>query len=157
MSDAKAQGAGYDGTWSVLVITDKGECDRAYRYPVRIRGGKVGHTESGSSFNIGGRVGAGGAVKVFVSPRRQARRRRRPAHPRRRRGQVEIGQGRVFRTLDSRTPRLKAFNFQIVVLILAAGWQLKCQLAGATGLEPAASGVTGRRSNQLSYAPIFRE
>jgi hypothetical protein len=25
--------------------------------------------------------------------------------------------------------------------------------AGATGLEPAASGVTGRRSNQLSYAP----
>src|SRR5256885_14390669 len=26
-------------------------------------------------------------------------------------------------------------------------------VAGATGLEPAASGVTGRRSNQLSYAP----
>jgi hypothetical protein len=27
------------------------------------------------------------------------------------------------------------------------------KMAGATGLEPAASGVTGRRSNQLSYAP----
>jgi hypothetical protein len=26
-------------------------------------------------------------------------------------------------------------------------------MAGATGLEPAASGVTGRRSNRLSYAP----
>ena len=27
-------------------------------------------------------------------------------------------------------------------------------LAGATGLEPAASCVTGRRSNQVNYAPI---
>ncbi len=29
----------------------------------------------------------------------------------------------------------------------------RLKMAGATGLEPAASGVTGRRSNQLSYAP----
>ncbi|HKY86314.1 MAG TPA: hypothetical protein VJL90_06105 [Pseudorhodoplanes sp.] len=67
MSGAQAQRAGFDGTWSVLVITDKGECDRAYRYPVRIRGGKVGHTDPSSSFAIGGRVGAGGTVKVFVA------------------------------------------------------------------------------------------
>ncbi len=26
-------------------------------------------------------------------------------------------------------------------------------MAGVTGLEPAASGVTGRRSNRLSYTP----
>jgi len=28
---------------------------------------------------------------------------------------------------------------------------------GATGLEPATSGVTGRRSNQLNYAPAEGE
>ena len=27
-------------------------------------------------------------------------------------------------------------------------------MAGVTGLEPATSGVTGQRSNQLSYIPI---
>ncbi len=31
--------------------------------------------------------------------------------------------------------------------------QALAQMAGVTGLEPAASGVTGRRSNQLSYTP----
>ena len=29
------------------------------------------------------------------------------------------------------------------------------ELAGATGLEPAASAVTGTRSNQLNYAPAL--
>ena len=28
-------------------------------------------------------------------------------------------------------------------------------LAGSTGLEPAASGVTGRRYNQLNYDPSY--
>ena len=34
-------------------------------------------------------------------------------------------------------------------------WQVASErrLAGSTGLEPAASGVTGRRSNQLNYDP----
>jgi hypothetical protein len=29
----------------------------------------------------------------------------------------------------------------------------RVEVAGSTGLEPAASGVTGRRSNQLNYDP----
>jgi hypothetical protein len=28
-------------------------------------------------------------------------------------------------------------------------------MAGTTGLEPAASAVTGQRSNQLNYVPFF--
>ena len=32
--------------------------------------------------------------------------------------------------------------------------KLNPDMAGVTGLEPAASGVTGRRSNQLSYTPV---
>jgi hypothetical protein len=26
----------YDGLWSVSIVTEKGDCDRGYRYPVRI-------------------------------------------------------------------------------------------------------------------------
>jgi hypothetical protein len=60
--------SGFDGVWSVLVITEKGTCDRGYRYPVRIARGKVGHANpETSSFTINGRVGAGGAVKVVIS------------------------------------------------------------------------------------------
>ncbi len=32
-------------------------------------------------------------------------------------------------------------------------WGRHCEMARETGLEPATSGVTGRRSNQLSYSP----
>jgi hypothetical protein len=33
-------------------------------------------------------------------------------------------------------------------------WQWLKNLAGTTGLEPATSDVTGRRSNQLNYVPL---
>ena len=36
-------------------------------------------------------------------------------------------------------------------------WPFETSLAGWTGLEPAASGVTGRRYNQLNYHPRFSE
>jgi hypothetical protein len=56
----------FDGNWSVLIVTEKGTCDRAYRYPVRISNGAVGYAGQ-ASFNVGGRVGANGAVIVTVS------------------------------------------------------------------------------------------
>jgi len=56
----------YDGQWSVLIVTQKGTCDRAYRYPVKIENGSVGYAGS-ASFNVSGKVGDNGSVTVTVS------------------------------------------------------------------------------------------
>ena len=61
-----ATAKGFDGGWSVLIVTEKGTCDRAYRYPVKIENGSVGYAGS-ASFNVTGKVGANGAVVVTVS------------------------------------------------------------------------------------------
>jgi hypothetical protein len=47
-------------------VTQKGTCDRAYRYPVRITNGAVGYAGE-ASFNVSGKVGDTGAVIVMVS------------------------------------------------------------------------------------------
>ena len=58
--------ASFDGGWSVLIVTEKGTCDRAYRYPVKIQNGSVGYAGS-ASFTVAGKVGDNGAVTVTVS------------------------------------------------------------------------------------------
>ena len=59
--------AASDGLWSVLIVTEKGTCDRGYRYPVRISRGVVKHADAAnSSFDIRGRV-RGGSISVTVS------------------------------------------------------------------------------------------
>jgi hypothetical protein len=63
----------YDGNWSVLIVTDKGPCDRAYRYPVRIANGAVGYGGQ-ASFTVSGRVQANGAIQVTVSRGNQSAR-----------------------------------------------------------------------------------
>lgn len=56
----------YDGLWSVVIITNKGTCDRAYRYPIRIAGGNV--LNAGDQVvSITGRVTGNGTVTVRVS------------------------------------------------------------------------------------------
>ncbi|MFZ0373095.1 MAG: hypothetical protein WB772_21355 [Xanthobacteraceae bacterium] len=56
----------YDGTWSVLVMTQKGDCDPGYRYPVRISNGQLVNAGD-SAFTITGKVGDTGAITVTVS------------------------------------------------------------------------------------------
>jgi hypothetical protein len=65
-SDAVRAQTNFDGSWSVLIITDAGECDRAYRYGIRIVGGQfVYDGEAGVSFT--GRVESNGQVAATVS------------------------------------------------------------------------------------------
>jgi hypothetical protein len=56
----------YDGNWSVLIVTNKGSCDRAYRYGLSIRNGSVIY-EGSAAVNVAGRVKPNGAVSVRVS------------------------------------------------------------------------------------------
>ena len=56
----------FDGQWSVLIVTQKGTCDRAYRYPVKIDNGSVGYAGD-ASFTVSGKVGDNGTVTVTVA------------------------------------------------------------------------------------------
>jgi hypothetical protein len=62
---ANAQ-AVFNGIWSVLIITDNGPCDRAYRYPVRVANGQVSYAGQ-ADFDVFGRVARNGVVRVTVS------------------------------------------------------------------------------------------
>ena len=55
----------FDGRWSVVIITDAGPCDRAYRYGVRIAGGRI-HYDGDSAAVINGQVDARGNVVVSL-------------------------------------------------------------------------------------------
>jgi hypothetical protein len=56
----------YDGIWSVSIVTEQGECDRGYRYPIRIANGKLLNAGD-TMFTISGKVGTKGAITVSVS------------------------------------------------------------------------------------------
>jgi hypothetical protein len=58
--------AAYDGDWSVLIMTQAGGCDRAYRYGVRIANGEV-LNEGGGPVDLQGHVFSNGSVRVLVS------------------------------------------------------------------------------------------
>jgi hypothetical protein len=61
---ASAQRA-FDGQWSVLIVTESGTCDRAYRYGISIQSGHVYY--DGGMARFSGRVAPSGAVSVHVT------------------------------------------------------------------------------------------
>ncbi len=54
-----------DGNWSVLIITEKGDCDRGYRYGLKVSNGRVSYNGDGS-VNLAGTVASNGAVNVSI-------------------------------------------------------------------------------------------
>jgi hypothetical protein len=55
----------YDGEWSVLIVTQRGSCDRAYRYGVQIVNGNI--VDGGGIVTLSGRVASSGSIRVAVS------------------------------------------------------------------------------------------
>jgi hypothetical protein len=51
----------------VEVLTDRGTCDRGYRYEIQVEDGALNLRGEGSgTIDVSGRVDAGGAVKVSI-------------------------------------------------------------------------------------------
>jgi hypothetical protein len=71
---AAPSAAGFDGLWSVLIITDSGECDRAYRYSLRVNKGTVSYQgdPGGIDVDVSGRIDSGGRVNVSISRGQQS-------------------------------------------------------------------------------------
>ena len=60
-----ALAAALDGNWSVLVVTEKGTCDRGYRYSVAVANGQVVYNGD-TAVSLSGTVAPNGAVKVSI-------------------------------------------------------------------------------------------
>jgi hypothetical protein len=62
---AAAVASGYDGDWTVLVITERGKCSHTHSYDVRVSHGSILYT-SYSSVTLHGTVTPQGAVRVAI-------------------------------------------------------------------------------------------
>jgi hypothetical protein len=60
---AKSTRTRYDGYWSILIVTDAGNCDHAYRFGLRIAGGRLFY-DGVAGVELSGRVDARGNVRV---------------------------------------------------------------------------------------------
>jgi hypothetical protein len=53
----------YDGIWSILVVTQQGKCDKAYKYVVRMDNGEV---KNQGKFEITGSISANGRINGTI-------------------------------------------------------------------------------------------
>jgi hypothetical protein len=58
-----ARAAEFDGNWSLTIITDKGSCDRGYRYALVSSGGKINYFGD-ADVEFGGTVSPAGDIKA---------------------------------------------------------------------------------------------
>ena len=63
---AEAQSNKFDGNWSVEVITQQGECDKAYRWPVIVQNGRARYGGP-ENFNVSGQISPNGTVSGTIS------------------------------------------------------------------------------------------
>jgi hypothetical protein len=60
-----ARAQGFDGAWSILIVTEAGECDRAYRYAVQIDHGAINY-DGTAGVELTGSVDRNGRVSATV-------------------------------------------------------------------------------------------
>jgi hypothetical protein len=66
LAGASKAASNHDGNWKVTIITQAGNCDQAYSYPVKVEGGHVSYSGNGS-FEISGTVAGAGEVTVDIA------------------------------------------------------------------------------------------
>lgn len=65
MTPTAAMAQGFDGAWSILIVTEAGECDRAYRYAVQINHGNINY-DGTAGVELTGSVDRSGRVSATV-------------------------------------------------------------------------------------------
>ncbi len=59
--------ASFDGSWSVVIVTERGSCDQSTRFPVVITDGRVKVGETAVVITVAGSVQQNGKVTVRVT------------------------------------------------------------------------------------------
>ena len=63
-TDIAAAGTAYDGSWSLSIVTERGNCDRNYYFQVQVANGVVSHS---NLVRFRGRVSNSGHARVSVT------------------------------------------------------------------------------------------